>query len=553
MASKKYLIYSGVAPTIPKEVTALERKEYLKCKFWKASHQDAWKFFYCYFPPSTNPSLCRLLLILSGRLFQKKGFDEACKEAWKLNEQKLNHRLDIDLVLTPRYKKIIEALQKPSISSSYPKNGFLEDIIIWAKNNRVITDKQSDLLFINIQLVRGANLDSRYLSNDVLISTIKILLESRFLSSLSYEDAQALLFPRQELLNQLVAISDLPRYFEIRYLMKQLMQKNHLSEQLTESFKELKVESIKENIAFSHDIRFDSIAKLVRQGADRDELLQEALQNKPLYWKYPTSCKCKNRCICKDGVRWVENTTSLKHSIIEEKRLRGFGQLKKTKPDDAFQCSIGGVTIEMLRHSELPITNINHYRIELVPTQDEISYGLQPYIIVEQGELMPAVADDRIGFLVNRPNIEQPEKQNLLTQQLISTIVERNSNLSAHSQIENDFLTQNKYDKKNENLYQNKQPNRIRLLIQQYWRDLESKTAEFIWKKMREERECYGWICEDFPYWTEGRQAHLRWEDRKRDRSLSIAAFSTYISQLAQGKIPLYEDEYKFIYDDYPQ
>ena len=176
MASKKYLIYSGIAPSVSKEVSACEREEYLKCKFWKVSQQKAWEFFYCYFPPSSSPSLCRLLLVLSGRLFKIKGFDAACNEAWKLNHEKLLHRLDIKSVVIPEYKAIINALEDQGISDSYPHNGLLDEIVSWAANNALITNQKAYLIKSKIESIRNSMVDYGNISGEVRLSTLKTLI-----------------------------------------------------------------------------------------------------------------------------------------------------------------------------------------------------------------------------------------------------------------------------------------------------------------------------------------------------------------------------------------
>ena len=402
MIIKKYVIYSAIKPHLTKEVSARERAEYLKCKFWKNSKHEAWMFFYCYFPPSAAPSLCRLLLVLSGRLFKLKGFDEAIITAWNLSAQYGRNVLDINLIDDPKYKKIIEAFD-----DSYPREGLLDDIILWAKDKKLITNAHVTALRKNIESIRSSTWNHDAVSEAVLMETLNLLIENNLHTPILYSDSRQLLFPNYDLLDELqeqayhLSNSDY-FYFGASSLMKWLIQQGYLSDQLTKKFRALKVESIKES-AVTYRGRFNSLQKLIQQGADRDDLLFEALQEKPLYWKYPIDCKCKrnmdSRCICNNGVRWEEIKPWVKYEITAKQRLDGFGQLKQHENDDTFLCRFGGLAIDMLRHNKLPKTAINHYQIELVPTNEEIIYGLQPYIKVSQNELMMAIADDRIGFL----------------------------------------------------------------------------------------------------------------------------------------------------------
>ena len=202
MASKTYAIYSAIDPHVTKAVSARERQEYLKCKFWKASKQEAWAFFYCYFPPLTAPSLCRLLLVLSGRLFKAKGFDEAITKAWRLSEQKLRHQLDVVSVDDPEYKKIIEALD-----NSYPSNALLDDIVLWAKDKKLITNTQACLLIKNIGSIRGGILNHENISEEVSLCTLNFLIENNLFVPVLYHDARELLFPNHDLLDELKGVA----------------------------------------------------------------------------------------------------------------------------------------------------------------------------------------------------------------------------------------------------------------------------------------------------------------------------------------------------------
>lgn len=413
MPVKKYTIYSAIKPHLTKEVSIRERKEYLKCKFWKNSKHEAWIFFYCYFPPSAAPSLCRLLLVLSGRLFKAKGFEETLITAWNLSEQYSRRTLDIHSIDDPQYKKIIEAFD-----DSYPREGLLDDILLWAKTKKLITNAQVMSLRKNIESVRNNILDHETVSETILFDTLNLLIENNLCTPILYHDAQKFLFPNQDLLDELRDMAYYLSngnyfYFGTSSLMKWLMQQGYLSKQLTEKFRTLKIESIKESSVI-YEGRFNSLQKLIQQGADRDDLLYEALQEKPLYWKYPMDCKCKrnidNHCVCNKGVRWEESKPWVKNDFIAKQRFDGFGQLKKNQSDDSFCCRFGGLAIDMLRHNRLPKTITNHFRIELVPTKDEDMYGLQPYIIISQEELATALAEDRLGFLDNIGSNDSPKK-----------------------------------------------------------------------------------------------------------------------------------------------
>ena len=86
-------------------------------------------------------------------------------------------------------------------------------------------------------------------------------------------------------------------------------------------------------------------------------------------------------------------------------RYDGLGQLKKTKNDDSSQCQFGGLTIDMLFYGESPehhlskqIPNID-YEIEVVQTEEEACYGLQPYIKISAQQLASIVKDDNLIFL----------------------------------------------------------------------------------------------------------------------------------------------------------
>ena len=257
MPIKKYTIYSAIKPHLTKEVSVRERKEYLKCKFWKNSKHEVWMFFYCYFPPSAAPSLCRLLLVLSGRLFKSKGFEDTIITAWNLSDQYSRRVLDINSINDSQYKKIIEAFD-----DSYPREGLLDDILLWAKNKKLITNTQAVSLRKNIESVRNNIVNHETLSEVVLLDTLNLFIENNLCTPISYHDAQKFLFPNHDPLDELrdmayhLSNSDY-FYFGTSSLIKWLMQQSYLSEQLTEKFRVLKIESIKESIV-TYRKRFNS-------------------------------------------------------------------------------------------------------------------------------------------------------------------------------------------------------------------------------------------------------------------------------------------------------
>jgi len=247
MTIKKYTIYSAINPHDKKEVSAREQKEYLKSKFWKKTWYEAWVFFYCYFPPSTSPSLCRLLLVLSGQLFISKGFDEALKTAWDLSEKMFSNKLNITSVENDKYKKIIEALD-----SSYPKDSLLDDIILWARDKKIITYEKATFLIKNIESVRNGIVRNESISDEVVLETLNLFINGNISVPVLYHDISELLFPKNDFLGELKDRSYLSSgdnfYFDIRQLMKWLMQNGHFPEKWIDRFIHLKRESIEEGV-----------------------------------------------------------------------------------------------------------------------------------------------------------------------------------------------------------------------------------------------------------------------------------------------------------------
>lgn len=247
MTIKKYIIYSAINPHDKKEVSAREQKEYLKSKFWKKTWYEAWVFFYCYFPPSTSPSLCRLLLVLSGQLFISKGFDETLKTAWDLSEKMFSHKLNITSVENDKYKKIIEALD-----SSYPKDSILEDIVLWARDKKIITHEKATFLIKNIESFRGGIVSHECVSEEIVLETLNFFINANISAPILYHDARELLFPKNDFLGELKDKACLSSgdyfYFDIRQLIKWLMQNGHFPEKWIDRFIHLKRESIEEAI-----------------------------------------------------------------------------------------------------------------------------------------------------------------------------------------------------------------------------------------------------------------------------------------------------------------
>lgn len=473
MADKNFKIYSAIKPSIEKNVSADELEKYVRCKFWKASREEADLFYCLYIIPVHFGFPGNIVAILSGQLFEPGGlynlFDEIkiMENIYRsielpqeqiavsiFTEQALKRFIvclydsGIDLKQSaifilgkllylvhgvgPIFFKIINAIITDN-NESYPLYGLIDDVVNWAKLKNIIDVETTNLIEKEIATTRITvpnNTEESFLKE-----IIELLIDHHVF--IFYNDAQALLFPEYNLLAELkeAVLSEKIRaysslneeqfYLHTTTLLKWLMQKGYILEPLTDAFRKIKIELIKESM-IPYDGRFNSLQKLIQQGADRDDLLYEALHEKPLYWKYPKDCKCKrnldNSCICTNGVRWEESKPWIKHNLTATQRLDGFGQLKKNESDDTFGCGFGGLTINMLRHNKLLKTTINHYRIELVPTQEEIIYGLQPHIKVSQSELMTAIADDRLGFLeedILSGNMTQTiEQDNVLKQKI---------------------------------------------------------------------------------------------------------------------------------------
>lgn len=474
MANKNIKIYSAIRPSIEKNVSPDELEKYLQCKFWKTSREEAELFYCLYMLPVHFGFPSNIVAILSGKLFTSGGiynlFDEIkildnVYRALKFPQEKavipifteqalkrfivclydsgIDLKQSAILILGkllylihdvgPIFFKIIDTIITDN-NESYPLYGLMDDVVNWAQLKKITDIETANLIEKELATTRinvPYNTEASFLKE-----LIELLIEHH--AFIFYNDAQVLLFPERDLLAELkeAVLSEKIRaysslnnenfYLHTTTLLKWLIQKGYISEPLTEAFRKIKIELIKESMT-PYNGRFNSLRKLIQQGADRDDLLYEALHEKPLYWKYPKDCKCKrdtdNRCICNNGVRWEESKSWVKHNLTATQRLDGFGQLKKIESDDTFGCGFGGLTINMLRHYKLPKTTINHYQIELVPTQEEIIYDLQPHIKVSQSELMAAIADDRIGFLEDNAfseNMTQAIEQEHVSKQRIN-------------------------------------------------------------------------------------------------------------------------------------
>lgn len=529
MAIKRYTIYSTVPPYEAKIVSASERKQYLNCKFWKPSKREAEIFFYLYFLPPCYWGMDVVVAILSGAIFKANSTEHILKNINELYEIYKKDPNNDHLLNGKKYTNLIQAIEA---DSSYRNFSVIDDVVDWACSKKIINPKTEKLIRLELVKTR-VNIFKENVTNDFLNEQIHLLINSGH-TCIFYNDVQALLFPEHDLFAELkeeaessdrvMANASLNRkhiYFEIKILLKWLMQKGYLSEQLTEAFRPIKVESIKENIV-PYIGRYNSLHKLIQQGADRDDLLYEVLQGKPLYWKYPIDCKCRkdidNYCICNHGVLWRANRSSVKHQVTATRRWDGFGQLKQNVSDDTFGCRFGGLTVDMLRHNKLPQkTSGTYYEVELVPTKEEVVCDVQPYIKISHDELIAAIADDRLGFL-----------EDITLHQVNAPDNAKNS-------------PKIKKDKK-------KSPTRLQLLIQKKLIESEDKTPEAIWKIIKKERDFYLWIDLIDP-WSDGRSATIKWGTRKiTDKTLSRAAFETYVSKLNTGKQAFAQEDYDEVY-----
>ncbi|BCA93813.1 hypothetical protein TUM19329_01740 [Legionella antarctica] len=531
MAVKQYTIYSAVPPYEAKTVSASERKKYLNCKFWKSSKKEAEIFFYLYFLPPCYWGMEVVVAILSGAIFKANSTDHLLKN---INEIYVIYKQDLENEHLLNNKKYTELIQAIEADSSYRNFSVIDDAVYWASSKKIINANTEKLIRLELAKTR-VNVFKENVTSDFLNEQIHLLINSGH-TYIFYNDVQKLLFPEHDLFadlkeeaessDRVMANASLNRkhiYFDIKILLKWLMQKGYLSEQLTEAFRPIKVESIKENIV-PYMGGYNSLQKLIQQGADRDDLLYEVLQGRPLYWKYPIDCKCRkdidNYCVCNHGVLWRATKSSVKHEVTATQRLDGFGQLKQNVSDDTFDCRFGGLTVDMLRHNKLPQkTSGTYYEVEIVSTKEEVVYDVQPFIKISHDELIAAIADDRLGFLED------------------ITLHQVNDPDNAKNPSET------KKDKK-------KSPTRLQLLIQKKLIESEDKTPETIWRIIRKERDLCLWIDLIEP-WSDGRSATIKWGTRKTtNKTLSRAAFETYVSKLNRGKQVFAKEDYDEVYEN---
>lgn len=398
MVRRKFKIYSAIDPNFEKTVSADEYEKYLSCKFWKSSKKEAYIFFCLYFasvPCGSNV----VLAMLSGQLFKANNIDGMFDEVDEAIGIYRQNREDKRLLEYSKYKKIMIKADKQG--ESYPSLGLIDDVISWAQQNEVINIKTAALIEENLANTRQSIFRSEHVVDDSFIIEIVGLLLDRE-AFIFYNDAQELFFPNKNMQHELKkekipALSSFDEeysYFRTESLLKWLMQNGYVSKQLTNTFRKLKIDSLKENHA-RYTGRLYSLQSLIQQGGDRGDILNMVLtEDNAIYIKYP-----------RDLLLW-------RHVYLEEiektyapQRYAGLGQLKKFKTDDCLQCHHGGLTVDMLLYQEDPKhdftsnTSEQGCNVELVQTEEEAHYGLQPYVKIPYSKLSFIITDDNFVFL----------------------------------------------------------------------------------------------------------------------------------------------------------
>lgn len=97
-----------------------------------------------------------------------------------------------------------------------------------------------------------------------------------------------------------------------------------------------------------------------------------------------------------------------------------------------------------------------------------------------------------------------------------------------------------------------RQPNRLQLLIQKKLMESKSKSAEAIWRQIRNDREDYELWIDKIDPWGNGREeAAIKWSAPSvTDKTMKRAAFETYVSELNTGKKAFAEEQYDELYED---
>ena len=405
--NKKTKVYCAVFPINEIEIPEEEKKIYLTCKFFKASKEEAILMANFYLGPvPASESLHRVIGILSGDFISENDINKKFDE---INEavQQGYFSGSSDNVKNKKYGRIISAIKAGN--GDYPKSSTLIDIVEWARDCELIDPTMESSLKKTIKKVQGSVFKGSA-DNKLKLSLIGQFL-SRPCNYIFYNDARELLFPELNLLPELKLAMEKGElvdgysscdgevyYLKFKPLLKWLMQKGFIPQWMEEAFEEVKIESIKENLV-DYKESFHSLHRLIQDGKDRNDLLSAGLNGSNIiYLKYPRDC-----------LHWRQYYTTFQsgkiHSEVAAQRYNGLGQLKKRKTDDSHRCQFGGVTVDMLLYNEFPKHELSKsmpridYEIELVPTEEEARYGLQPYLKFPAIELSSIIADNNLIIL----------------------------------------------------------------------------------------------------------------------------------------------------------
>lgn len=408
MADEAITIYGLPRSDKPlgKIITLSEESNYLNCKFWHRSADEAERFYHYY---DLRNHLGNFIGLLSGE-YLKKG--QSCEEAFKKIacaiskfqptwgwNIKIDESLNVDH-LKPILNELANGLANKEIALQDDANKLLD----WAKNKKVFSKKTLKEAREQVANVRG-----KIFRNDPVTQANFHILKPILLNGFDIylEDAKAIFFPEDDIADQLsnaLKNNEFLRenYFPPKDLVRWLIKNNYLSQWLVNEFEEWKIETIKE-ASLKLSLSGMSFASLEKNNNNKEDIIQSAAKREiPLYLKYPYAIQW--RVISKKD-----------DATLPKMRYEGFGQLKAQQEDDTSQCQFGGYTLDMLVLSKKPFhclqkNNFDQlYSIEFVPTAEEAKYGLQPYIEIPKSELVEAIADKNLVVIdVNTKGLKSP-------------------------------------------------------------------------------------------------------------------------------------------------
>lgn len=378
MSNETITLYSAINLSHTIAILKTNKEEYLNCKFWKETKEEAFLFSDLY-RGGAQYETHRTIAILSNDVLAVQNLSRLyLATVWLITLSVKIPSSALALLVLNLLKLMYwfdELSDFISRDKSYPETLLIDDVLIWAENNNLISAERLRAIRKKITKVRGAVFSSKNVVEEFRINIIQLFINDAY-GSIFYEDAKELLLLEESKLPKLTAainsgeiIAHFSKnehifYLDMKSLLKWLMRQGYFPETWIEHFRNIKIESLNDTAnPTPHTFTLEQLRQFLRKYYPYNEDIYYHV-SQGIYHAYINM---------KDGATcfYIENNQPIQiENNLYKTRYVGLERLLSPSTDP-YQ-----ITKKLLDETTIKASKCASF-ICLDSTKEEVSFGLQ--------------------------------------------------------------------------------------------------------------------------------------------------------------------------------